>query len=234
MTTNQTIDGVSLHWAEIEAAVWGAFADGAKDYRGCTRERLRELRALLDAPEQPKAEPVSIYQVEYLGDDGWYDVEYREYKAYLRNPQFRTRVVRTHPGSGDPVGSFDKHMEYMARCKGLEKECDNLCAQLAERDALLRGLVEYADGLLSDVNDAWSYAGSTGAKLVHANEDYAKAVALLSTSAEPKPQVEAVAVVLPDQEAMSNAYSACKYHAPHIFEAGWNACLDEVTRLNTK
>lgn len=46
---NQAIDSVPLHWAAIEAAIWGAFADGAKDYRGCTRERLEELRALLDA-----------------------------------------------------------------------------------------------------------------------------------------------------------------------------------------
>lgn len=49
MTTNQTIDGVPRHWAEIEAAVRGAFEDGKKDYNGCMRERLRELRALLDA-----------------------------------------------------------------------------------------------------------------------------------------------------------------------------------------
>lgn len=47
-----TINGVPRHWAEIEAAIWGAFADGDKDYRGCTRERLRELRALLDAPAE--------------------------------------------------------------------------------------------------------------------------------------------------------------------------------------
>ncbi|WP_321354657.1 hypothetical protein [Pseudomonas extremaustralis] len=50
MTTNKTIDGVPRHWAEIEAAVRGAFQDGKKDYNGCMRERLRELRALLDAP----------------------------------------------------------------------------------------------------------------------------------------------------------------------------------------
>lgn len=61
-----------------------------------------------------------------------------------------------------------------------------LRAQLAERDALLRGLVEYADGLLSDVNNAWAYAGSTGAKEVHKDDDYAKAVALLSTTAKPE------------------------------------------------
>lgn len=50
MTNIQTIDGVPRHWAEIEAAVRGAFQDGKKDYNGCMRERLRELRALLDAP----------------------------------------------------------------------------------------------------------------------------------------------------------------------------------------
>lgn len=67
----------------------------------------------------------------------------------------------------------------------LKEERDELRAQLAEREALLRGLVEYADGLLSDVNDAWAYAGSTGTPESHKNEDYAKAVTLLSASAEP-------------------------------------------------
>lgn len=58
MPHNQTIDGVPRHWAEIEAAVRGAFQDGKKDYNGCMRERLRELRALLDAPAKP-VEPVA-------------------------------------------------------------------------------------------------------------------------------------------------------------------------------
>lgn len=38
-------------------------------------------------------------------------------------------------------------------------------------------------------------------------------------------------VALPDRDAMHIAFTACKYHAPHIFEAGWNACLEEIAKL---
>lgn len=65
---NQTIDGVPRHWAEIEAAVRGAFQDGKKDYNGCMRERLRELRALLDAPAKPV--PSCVSDLERFEADG--------------------------------------------------------------------------------------------------------------------------------------------------------------------
>lgn len=64
----------------------------------------------------------------------------------------------------------------------MNDELVDLRARLAERDALLRGLVEYADGLLSDMNIAWAYAGSTGTPETHKDDDYAKAVALLSAA----------------------------------------------------
>lgn len=53
-----------------------------------------------------------------------------------------------------------------------------------QRDAdnlkLICGLVEYADNLLVDVNNAWSYAGSTGAPEIHKDEDYAAALTLIA------------------------------------------------------
>jgi hypothetical protein len=58
------------------------------------------LRALLAKPAaQHQGDPVAIYQAEYRGDGGggWSDVEYREYKAYLSNPEFNTRIVYTRP-----------------------------------------------------------------------------------------------------------------------------------------
>lgn len=51
---------------------------------------------------------------------------------------------------------------------------------------------------------------------------------ILDAPAEPH-QGEPVA--LPDRDAMQRAYTACKYHAPHIFEAGWNALRDEIAKL---
>lgn len=38
-------------------------------------------------------------------------------------------------------------------------------------------------------------------------------------------------VTLPNEELMREAYQRCRYHAPHIFYAGWNACLDETAKL---
>lgn len=49
---------------------------------------------------------------------------------------------------------------------------------------LVRELVEYADQLLLQVNDAWSYAGSTGAPQTHKDADYLRALELLNPSAE--------------------------------------------------
>lgn len=41
---SRPVQGEPVAWEAIEALAWGAFADGGKDYRGCTRQRLRELR----------------------------------------------------------------------------------------------------------------------------------------------------------------------------------------------
>lgn len=51
------------------------------------------------AAAQHQGEPAAIYQAEYRGDGGggWSDVEYREYRAYLSNPEFNTRIVYTRP-----------------------------------------------------------------------------------------------------------------------------------------
>ena len=52
----------------------------------------------------------------------------------------------------------------------------------ADNLKLISGLVEYADNLLADVNNAWSYAGSTGEPETHKDEDYAAALNLLSAT----------------------------------------------------
>lgn len=57
--------------------------------------------------------------------------------------------------------------------------------QIAERDALLKGIVEYADLLLADCNRAWNRAGRCSDDDVHEDADYLRAVKLLSASAEP-------------------------------------------------
>lgn len=54
----------------------------------------------------------------------------------------------------------------------------------ADRLKLIAGLVEYADNLLSDVNNAWSYAGSTGNPEARKDDDYAAAVALIAKPTE--------------------------------------------------
>lgn len=48
---------------------------------------------------------------------------------------------------------------------------------------------------------------------------------------KPAEQHRGEPVALTDRDAMRRAFTACKYHAPHIFEAGWNACLDEIAKL---
>jgi hypothetical protein len=49
---------------------------------------------------------------------------------------------------------------------------------------LVRSLAEYADQLLRQVNEAWSYAGSTGAPESHKDADYLRALELLNPTAE--------------------------------------------------
>lgn len=72
-----------------------------------------------------------------------------------------------------------------------QKQRDNLQQRLtaaeqrnAEQLKLIAGLVQYADNLLGDVNNAWSYAGSTGNPETHKDDDYAAAVALIAKPTE--------------------------------------------------
>lgn len=97
-----------------------------------------------------------------------------------------------------PHPTRDNDMFYIAMGRLVEEyythhdagEVDRLRAQLAEQDMLLRGLVEYADGLLADCNRAWCRAGRCADDDVHEDADYLKAVKLLSVSAEPSASVE--------------------------------------------
>lgn len=75
----------------------------------------------------------------------------------------------------------DRAAEAMLHWK---KEADSIREQLAMAQALLRGLTEYADELLAEVNIAWSYAGSTGENQTHKDASYSNAVAFLSATAQ--------------------------------------------------
>ncbi|WYW00984.1 hypothetical protein Aura_00067 [Pseudomonas phage vB_PpuM-Aura] len=55
---NQDMDKVELHVA-VTDEIQGAFTDGTKDYRGCTRERIEDTRALI------KRSYVSLREVGY-------------------------------------------------------------------------------------------------------------------------------------------------------------------------
>jgi len=73
-------------------------------------------------------------------------------------------------------------------------QCRKLRVSLADAERrnsvhlkMIAGLVEYADGLLADVNNAWRYAGSTGDPEVHEDQDYAEAVALIA-ALNPNPE----------------------------------------------
>lgn len=90
-------------------------------------------------------------------------------------------TVFKHKGPGVPIPLYT-HAD--------PGEVERLRAQLAEQDMLLRGLVEYADGLLADCNRAWCRAGRCADDDVHEDADYLKAVKLLSVSAEPSASVE--------------------------------------------
>lgn len=83
--------------------------------------------------------------------------------------------------------------EELAQRDSFEKERDDLQQRLADAERrnedqlkLIGGLVEYANNLLIDVNNAWSYAGSTGNPEVHKDQDYAEAVALIAALNKPE------------------------------------------------
>ncbi|WP_443696416.1 hypothetical protein [Pseudomonas sp.] len=60
-----------------------------------------------------------------------------------------------------------------------------LQSDLTKARELLAGVCEYANGLLTEVNDAWAYAGSTGEKQLHKDSDYLESKALLANQSAP-------------------------------------------------
>lgn len=70
-------------------------------------------------------------------------------------------------------------MQVAGKLQALEAERDALRAQVEAMRELLAGVCDYADDLLTDVNRAWSYCGSTGADEVHKDADYLAARAAL-------------------------------------------------------
>lgn len=81
--------GEPVAWSTIEAAIWGAFADGSKDYKGCTRERLRELQALY------AEQPAPVYQTRWnrLGEwEEWKTVSQDQYQR-SESRLFERRIV---------------------------------------------------------------------------------------------------------------------------------------------
>lgn len=75
---------------------------------------------------------------------------------------------------------------------------------------VLSGLVEYADGLLSDCNRAWSRAGRCAEDDTHMDQDYLTAVTLLAQPAEQhqREPVEAAVFNDPLYNAESDARNA--------------------------
>jgi len=227
MTTNQTIDGVSLmpcpfcggeadtkctqgdypDWY-AECLECGASADIEGPYSAHHWNR----RA--DQPEQPKAEPVAVLYASgaVLTRADCVDDDVFAICCKVETPLY------AHPYSGEverlhiELKELRESMAYRTSLFGkLERECDNLRAQLAERDKMLRGAVS-----LFRTSDLPMTANYFERKL--------------STSAEPKPRGEAVAVELPERKN-GNGPSLSNHRS---YNQGWNACLDEVTRLNTR
>lgn len=79
---------------------------------------------------------------------------------------------------GNPSDVFFSHATALSKrlAAAEQRNADHL--------KLIAGLVEYADNLLSDVNNAWSYAGITGNPETHKDDDYAAAVALIAKPTE--------------------------------------------------
>lgn len=172
MTTNQTINGVSrdllvriyLHLYERPAL---------------KRDDHSRLRALLDAPEQPKAEPayslaekVREALARRACPNVWMVIAY---EAVVKN--------FSHPDSGEverlraEIKSLRQHKtDYMEAAEETRKA---LLAQLAEQGALL-------EDCLGPVKDAENSAdGASNERLYHNLGNAIRAA--LSTSAEPRP-----------------------------------------------
>jgi septal ring factor EnvC (AmiA/AmiB activator) len=72
---------------------------------------------------------------------------------------------------------------FNAQCRKTDSLSKSLTAAEQRNEDQLKiiaGLVEYANNLLANVNNAWSYAGSTGNPETHKDDDYAAAVALIA------------------------------------------------------
>lgn len=147
-----------------------------------------------------------------------------EVKIYLINPMYVAKA------KGDP-GKFDYLMSRMvmerdfdaqrlradtaeaelkrekefhaANVSELERKLTAVDHRISDHLKLIGGLIEYADNLLSDVNSAWQYAGSTGNPETHRDPDYVAAVAMIAAlnqkseggSNDGKPAIGSVVVV---------------------------------------
>lgn len=173
MTNKQTIDGVPRHWAEIEAAVRGAFEDGKKDYNGCMCERLRELRALLDKP------CVNVIDLDALD---WQSVKEAATESKWMPPEYMRNewvsdiceFLRTGPAT-QPQGEVEQLRELVKAYMNAEAEKGielvKLRAQLDERDALLRKAQAFVESW-DDDSQEWM--------------DLSSGISNAITSAEPK------------------------------------------------
>lgn len=221
MTNKQTIDGVSRHWAEIEAAVRGAFEDGKKDYNGCMRERLRELRALLDkevnenshTPEQ-HAEAIDLLERVYDQGDtyGLIGEEIANFFAGRSKPTaqpqgevgpvaFVCDAATTHHGC--PEGCGDILSEWLPVGTELYAHADageveRLRADLASTNADKAAYAQNAIDLRAQLaeRDALLREIQKSARKQDWAGGYptlfASIESALSTSAEPKPRGEAI------------------------------------------
>ncbi|WYW02654.1 hypothetical protein Peetri_00066 [Pseudomonas phage vB_PpuM-Peetri] len=75
---NQDMDKVELHVA-VTDEIQGAFNDGTKDYRGCTRERIEDTRALIKRSYVSLRE-VGYWLVKAFGDETAHDKKERVYR----------------------------------------------------------------------------------------------------------------------------------------------------------
>lgn len=172
MTTNQTIDGVPLHWAEIEAAVRGAFQDGKKDYKGCMRERLRELRALLDAPAPC---------VHEWTDDGEFTLTCTKCGKTENHEPYGWVQTR-----GDAINHFTQEWDVVESWEERGFEYKAMFNRVEQAGAQHQG------ELVIDVQDAWeACGGNPGIKAT--KSELLAALRMMNEAEDEQPQGEPVA-----------------------------------------
>ena len=207
MTTNQTIDGVPR---ELLYRV-------SDPYRPNGQERARaELRALLDAPEKSAGSLISVKPdvLRALFAPNANAVQLRDAKDAARKAYEDWSIAGQNPAAqpqGDPVGSFDKHMQYMHENIDLKKRIAELEAAQSNGKPV-----------------AWICHGPEGSGLVALQWSHLPTppglVRKIGLCLE---QPAPVAVVLPERREVAGVGG----HAYYI-PVGWNACLDELKRLN--